>query len=230
MTTPVRLDTDLTYEAAVDLDERLTRWRDSGIPLAVRAYQGRIWLQLGYASWEAYCAERLSGFMPALDRGARRDAVVELRGAGMSTRAIGSALGVTDITVRRDLEASATNVAVEAPITGVNGKSYAPSRPEPASRPEPSRNPFQPPTVTPAETPDEAHLRRTSEDLRLLVTRVHTFHHGPTREKYVRGYVESTVRETIPVTSESLRRAGETLIDLAETWKAIHEQQPKTFP
>src|SRR5436190_12247600 len=49
-----------------------------------------------------------------LDPDQRRDLVAELRQQGHSLRAIGGALGVSDMTVHRDLEAStATGVAVQ---------------------------------------------------------------------------------------------------------------------
>ena len=53
--------------------------------------------------------------------------MAELRGAGMSTRAIGAAVGVSEGTVRNDLS-TAQDYAVET-VTGINGKRYEPNRP-----------------------------------------------------------------------------------------------------
>lgn len=52
-----------------------------------------------------------------------------MRSEGMSTRAIGSALGTSEGTVRNDL-AGAQDYA-PAPVTGTDGKTYAPRQPEP---------------------------------------------------------------------------------------------------
>lgn len=78
--------------------------------------------------------------------------VASLADAGMSTRAIAAATGVSDITVRRDLDAGATNVApdpddeivdaevIDEPtpeprtVTGTDGKSYT-LKPKPAPQP-----------------------------------------------------------------------------------------------
>ena len=53
---------------------------------------------------------------------------------GMSTRAIGSALGIGDATVRRDMKSTASSDAVEPrTVRGVNGKSYDQERLEPSA-------------------------------------------------------------------------------------------------
>jgi len=94
------------------------------LALIKEAWDERDWLALGYESWQSYVdgefgAERL-GLTPAH----RRKAVEELRLAGMSQRAIGATLGVSQETVRRDLSGGDTFVSPEA-ITGVDGKAYA---------------------------------------------------------------------------------------------------------
>lgn len=137
--------TDLTYEGALALDERIDKWHEQGHKLAIDAYKGRIWLQLGYESWEAYCDTKRHAFAPALDRDARREVVGEMRDAGMSTRAIGSALGVGDATVRRDLDTGAPNdaPAERAPVVGQDGKTYSP-RVRVVEPPPPRLDPFAP--------------------------------------------------------------------------------------
>lgn len=96
------------------------------------AYAHRDWQALGYESWETYLAGEFGEELRALagaDRVERRDAVAELRQSGMSTRAIGSALGASEATVRRDLSGASFD-APEA-IVGADGKSYSPVRPQP---------------------------------------------------------------------------------------------------
>lgn len=88
----------------------------------VALYQGRAWLALGYSSWDALCDAELDGARIALPREARREVVGELRTAGMSTRAIGVAVGVDHATVVRDLQSPTGANAPVATITGLDGK------------------------------------------------------------------------------------------------------------
>lgn len=72
--------------------------------LIVQAFQGRADLALGYVSWDAYCATEFAGNrMVRLDREQRREIVAEMRSVGMSTRAIGSALGTPQRTIADDV-------------------------------------------------------------------------------------------------------------------------------
>lgn len=82
----------LTADEARSLTDQIAKKIAGLVPLVKRAYEGRADKALGYASWHAYCEAELGGIrIPLADRPA---AVAELRGAGMSTRAIGSAIGV----------------------------------------------------------------------------------------------------------------------------------------
>ena len=101
------------------------------------AYTGRAWIPLGYDSWDDLCSAEF-GMQLRLPVPERRALVADLRSEGMSTRAIGSALGIDAETVRRD--ATAANAAV-ALVVGVNGKSYQPrpSKPEPSTEQVASR-------------------------------------------------------------------------------------------
>lgn len=110
-------------------------------------------LVLGFPSWTAYLAD-LFGTQPLhLAREVRRELVAELAAQGMSTRAIAPIVGATKSQVARDIAAVpdgtpepvviAVNVATgevieDAPITGLDGKTYA--RPTPRRvRPRASR-------------------------------------------------------------------------------------------
>jgi hypothetical protein len=95
------------------------------------AYAQRDWVALGYESWDAYVNGEYSEHRLKLSPEHRQKAVAELRLAGMSTRAIGSTLGVDAKTVRNDLNPGGENSPPAAPVTGADGKSYAPSRPIP---------------------------------------------------------------------------------------------------
>jgi hypothetical protein len=81
------------------LGQKFEEWQT----LLADAYTRRAWAALGYASWGAF----LDAEVPALrhlrlGRSARRELVTGLTDAGMSTRAIGAALGVNQSTVVRD--------------------------------------------------------------------------------------------------------------------------------
>ena len=116
------LPSDIGFDEAC---ERLDRVRShvlaAGADL-VALYRGRAWLAFGLASWEALCDRDLGGVRIALPRDERREAIAELREAGLSTRAIGAALGVSKDTVHRDL-AGVSN-ETPAPVTGADGKTY----------------------------------------------------------------------------------------------------------
>lgn len=89
-----------------------------------QAYQERDWETLGYESWQQY----VDGEFPAARLGIpaeyREKAMVDLRLAGLSTRAIAPVVGVHHSTVARQVSQDAT----PEPIQGVDGKTYSPAR------------------------------------------------------------------------------------------------------
>jgi hypothetical protein len=96
----------------------------------VTAYIGRAWIALRYPSWDELCDVEFGGARLRIPREQRAEQVQSLRSAGLSTRAIGSALGVSDGTVRTDLGTGAQNYApAPAPVVGQDGKTYAPTQP-----------------------------------------------------------------------------------------------------
>lgn len=90
----------------------------------IDAHANRDWLALGYGSWSELCEAEFRGAMLTLPRGERQEVVAELTDAGMSTRAIGAALGVGDATVRRDQAGASNGAPAPAPVTGLDGKTY----------------------------------------------------------------------------------------------------------
>ena len=102
------------------------------VPLVKRAYYGRADQALGYASWQEYCAAEIGGVrIPLADRPAK---VAELRSAGMSTRAIGAALGVSKGTVDNDLAQLANSGQlpdVPERVVSLDGRDRPASRPDP---------------------------------------------------------------------------------------------------
>jgi len=69
---------------------------------------------------------RLAGYIPRLGREDRKQVVAELRQAGLSTRAIGEALGISHEQARQDA-AGVKNLTPEQ-VTGTDGKQYPASR------------------------------------------------------------------------------------------------------
>lgn len=124
--------------ALIDDMKRTVR---TGYDQYLRAWTGRAWTALGYESWDDLCAvEFAETRMLQLPRDDRRDAVGELRSAGMSTRAIGSAIGASEATVRRDLSGASSDAPESAPppVTGLDGKTYTQPQPQPAPPEDPA--------------------------------------------------------------------------------------------
>lgn len=98
------------------------------------------WKTLDYGSWQEYCDDVI-GERVQLQRGERQEIVGRMREAGMSTRAIGAALGTDKRTVGRDLDAGGADAPPDEPspqpVTGLDGKTYEPTKPTPQSAPEP---------------------------------------------------------------------------------------------
>ncbi|OOK78852.1 hypothetical protein BZL30_1980 [Mycobacterium kansasii] len=121
---------DLTPDEAEAITSRIRRWANSfPVEDVVRAFRGRIWVALAYDSWAEWCECELGGLKLPVPQ--RREIVSELAGAGMSNVAIGDAIGMNEITVRRDL-ATSTNVDVDEPRTtlGQDGRERSYPQPE----------------------------------------------------------------------------------------------------
>lgn len=127
-----------TPDAARHLTDRIKVAIEGSWLLIQEAYVTRTWAVLGYDSWDAYCSEEFGASRLRLPREERQEVVASLRESGLSTRAIASATGVSEGSVRNDLKAGAQNYAPaeERPrVQGADGRSYAPTRSAPTSRP-----------------------------------------------------------------------------------------------
>jgi hypothetical protein len=101
-------------------------------------YQGRAWQVLGYQSWDALCDAEFGGTRIALPRQQRQEIVCDMREAGMSTRAIASAIGVAKGTVQNDLATSTGQSCPVETVIGLDGKARAATVPRaPQVDPEP---------------------------------------------------------------------------------------------
>jgi hypothetical protein len=134
--------------AAAPLDvaraRRLTKRLREALTVAVdllgQAFDGRAWEALGYASWEEYCTAELPELaqvrMPLEER---RSAVAELRGRGMSTRAIAAPLGLSVGTVHSDLKSAGVQLATVTSLDGRQRPSAAPAAVPAPRRPKTAR-------------------------------------------------------------------------------------------
>lgn len=104
----------------------------------IAAYQDRDWSALGYESWDAYLDGEFSDQRLRLSREDRQETVAVFREAGMSTRAIASAVGVNQGTVVRDLASGDADASPpqSGQVAGIDGKSY-PASPRARSNPDP---------------------------------------------------------------------------------------------
>lgn len=77
------------------------------------AWQGKIWLALGYSSWTEYVDVEFQGISLRPPKDLEDEVVHELRQAGMSTRGIAAATDIPDSTVARKVQGvTAPNGAV----------------------------------------------------------------------------------------------------------------------
>lgn len=113
----------LTRDEAVLLTNQIASAIAIAWDLIVRAYHGRAWEALGYDSWDAYCRGEFGHARLALPAEERQQRVRSLRENGLSTRAIASATGVSQGTVRNDLGRSGEQIC-SPDITGIDGKNY----------------------------------------------------------------------------------------------------------
>ncbi len=127
MSTEIEVVETLDVAAATRLDKRIrlmaSTVRENLTKIATlveEAKAGEIHVALGFASWTAYLADALGGQIE-LGTDSRRSVVELLAGEGMSNRAIATAVGVTEGTVRNDKVRS--DYAPE-PVTGLDGKTY----------------------------------------------------------------------------------------------------------
>ncbi len=96
------------------------------------AWSGRIWLALGYESWQDYLDEEFRDVSLRPPKELQEQVIAELREAGMSTRGIASATDLSQPTVVRRLSVPGdSNESPEKnePVIGLDGKRYEREQP-----------------------------------------------------------------------------------------------------
>lgn len=149
---PDKLDTDLTTAKAKALTSKIQAGLQNTIDLCQQAWAGRVWLALGYKTWDEYVKTEFDTAPLSLPREKRKEAVRSLRERGWSTPAISVVTGTSQSQADRDArDAQATQngygadteppldvetdddpeagTEPEKTVTGVDGKSYPAAKP-----------------------------------------------------------------------------------------------------
>lgn len=157
---------EITADDARTLTDQIKVTVDGAWMLIQQAWQTRAWAALGYSSWDDYMTREFGTSRLRLPREERQEVTISMRELGMSTRAIASATGGSEATVRRSL-AGASNDApapvAPRPITGTDGKTYQPSQASPNPKPAPT---------APRRSPLGDQVRSAGWDLRKSVERL----------------------------------------------------------
>ncbi|MEV7268430.1 hypothetical protein AB0N38_33225 [Micromonospora aurantiaca] len=139
------LDIASTEEIARARAERIRKglenWHETIQEISL-AWERRDWAVLGYATWDAYVDGEFAAARLRLPEAHRLQAVTALRLAGMSTRAIGTALGISKDTAARALAAVAAEdpAALPATVTSLDGRQRPATRPTPPAPADPPAN------------------------------------------------------------------------------------------
>jgi predicted transcriptional regulator len=118
----------LSLAEARRLTDQIREGLESIWELSLQAWQGQVWLALGYGSWEDYCTRELGTCRVKLptDNALRAEVWQPLAEAGMSHKAIASVAGVSRTRV---YEALRSEQGAIARVEGVDRKSYPASKP-----------------------------------------------------------------------------------------------------
>ena len=201
---------EISVVEARQLTDRIKRQVSDLWDLIVRAYESRAWSQLGYGSWDEYCEVEFEASGIRVPREDRKEIVCSLRDRGLSTRAIGSAMGVSYQTVHRELS-GVTNVTPErAAVKGIDGKTYQATRTTPPT-PKPEHQPTPEPQPQPAETtPSGPATPKAAEE--------HTPYRFPERERL--GEREDDYVTTLAIQIRKAERALDEAIEVARRMRS----------
>lgn len=132
-------DTDLSSVEARRITDQIRIGLEGSWQLIVKAFNGRVWIALGYNTWDEYVRREFGNLVLAVPREGRDEIIVSMREAGMSLRAIAPAVGVSKDTAQRVIaralpvgepnvsdETVGGGVVIDHPstITSVNGRPY----------------------------------------------------------------------------------------------------------
>lgn len=129
---------EFTKAKAKSMTDQIRKGLEHSVELLITAYQGRIWLALGHASWQEYLDDELGDLRPKFPVDERRQLVAEMTKNGMTQRPIAKALGVDQSTVKADLDVLTTEgvIVTDSVRVGEDGRevSNAPREPREESQ------------------------------------------------------------------------------------------------
>jgi hypothetical protein len=194
----------------------LAEWQQD----VITAYAARDWEALGYTSWDAYLDGEYGEHRVRLPRDQRREIVAGMAQAGMSTRAIGAAIGSSHMTVQRDLDQpSVTDVPDDRPATvkSLDG------RERPATRPAPEPNTWIEPQADDdyEDDPEPVTAELVDEPA------AHTRTQPPTPQRAPDPSPRVDVSRTVLVALTELRQTRESLQALTVTQLARQDEETR---
>ncbi|MCL2787122.1 MAG: hypothetical protein FWD59_01285 [Micrococcales bacterium] len=128
-----KLSEEMARKLTEDIRGAVVRLSEAGVELAekvVEAYSRRVWVTLGYSSWEDYCAVEFSGARIWQTAARRKRLAATLHAGGLSRRAVAAVLGVSrgtaagDISTVQSWTVDSQGSVIEQPCTtrGQDGK------------------------------------------------------------------------------------------------------------
>lgn len=133
--------------------------------LVQQARIGQIHIGLGFPSWTAWFADRVTA--PLMAVGERKSVALMLHNEGMGERAIGQVLGVSQPTVHNDIKAAKAAAGQKdtgsSKTVGKDGKTYT-RKPKAKAAPKPKAQPkATPPKPEPVDGPKKSDLQVITE-------------------------------------------------------------------
>ncbi|MFE3326844.1 hypothetical protein [Streptomyces sp. NPDC059176] len=210
-----------SHDEARALTDRIKIAVEGTWQLIREAYTSRTWAVLGYDTWDAYCTAEFGETRLKLPREERQEVVASLRDSGLSMRAIGAATGVSHTQISKDLKSAGVNPSgnaagqgdsgfTPAAVTGLDGKSYAASRPatDPHVWAEPGAD-----EVVDAELVDESTQR--------------TYNPPPSPPQRVQSRPRVDVPRTVLVALSELRQVRDALQNLTSEQLARQDEETR---
>lgn len=115
---------ELTLDQAKQITKDLRQSATLLQSLCVMAYSQRIWLTMGYTSWDAYLDGEIGEERWILPRHRRGDFINQLAKEGMPTRAIASVVGLSHMSVAKEIKKAKEAGALpeDLPTIGRDGR------------------------------------------------------------------------------------------------------------
>lgn len=202
----------MSYDQAQNLTRKIHVALEGTHLLIIEAHKGQAHKALNYQSWADYVSQEFGHLGIQIDRSARDETILAMREAGMSTRAIGTSIGMSRQTVQRTIEEHRDEIDPSIIVQATNGGLYQQRQPQ---KPEELRAALD-------DEFDESML--DGLDGESLNIEVKTARPAPAR------IVEKPKKIRLePVTKDGQRGASDAVIRVAETAKVALAVQEDLF-